>query len=314
MKKKELIYYFGKVQLSVDETDGADISEVCVENYLLLKKFTFSLPGLVEIVDSTHNHVFFLISQLHQLYSFNLNSNRVSVMNLDERNIEGIGFSNTLCPVKVEQFNLESALEVPELMHLNGMEDLQPIDARVSSSAPLMLISCTDSSCYLVVNSDDGPSLNRVFSENRNINVEVLQIGSKDKVCEMSSGKDHVLLLSVAGEVYSFGTGSRGELGHGSLQNESFPVLLDSLQPLRIVQISCGSWYSVALTDGGDVYVWGWNRCGQFGNADPCVIDTPYPLDLEDAFKSILAFRDGLILKKMDGALVVFGSFEFSCQ
>ncbi|VDD93017.1 unnamed protein product [Enterobius vermicularis] len=153
-----------------------------------------------------------------------------------------------------------------------------------------------------------------IFSENRNINVEVLQIGSKDKVCEMSSGKDHVLLLSVAGEVYSFGTGSRGELGHGSLQNESFPVLLDSLQPLRIVQISCGSWYSVALTDGGDVYVWGWNRCGQFGNADPCVIDTPYPLDLEDAFKSILAFRDGLILKKMDGALVVFGSFEFSCQ
>ena len=43
------------------------------------------------------------------------------------------------------------------------------------------------------------------------------------------------------------------------------PKLIAALDGIRVVDIACGNWHSVFLTDSGDVYTAGWNHFGQLG-------------------------------------------------
>ena len=86
------------------------------------------------------------------------------------------------------------------------------------------------------------------------------------QVDQVSCGEEHVLLLSKkSGTVYSFGLGSRGQLGHGDINSEKTPKRLEALSGIQIKHISAGGWHSLALSEFGDVYSWGWNECGQLG-------------------------------------------------
>lgn len=58
---------------------------------------------------------------------------------------------------------------------------------------------------------------------------------------------------------------SRGQLGHGSIDSVDYPQEVQALGGVQIVQIACGGWHSCALSESGDLYVWGWNESGQLG-------------------------------------------------
>lgn len=62
-----------------------------------------------------------------------------------------------------------------------------------------------------------------------------------------------------------FLTFSRGQLGLGDLEDQEKPMLIEGLAGLKVKKIACGSWHSVAITQDGDMYVWGWNSNGQLG-------------------------------------------------
>lgn len=78
---------------------------------------------------------------------------------------------------------------------------------------------------------------------------------------------------------------SRGQLGHGELENEEHPRELDALSGLKVVAISAGGWHSCCVTVQGDLYTWGWNCCGQLG----------FPGIYDNSFK---VFLDNLMQKK----------------
>ncbi|XP_054718760.1 RCC1 domain-containing protein 1-like [Uloborus diversus] len=84
-------------------------------------------------------------------------------------------------------------------------------------------------------------------------------------ICEVACGKEHVLLLSDSGQVISFGNGSRGQLGHGNIENIDAPKLLESLDGIVVKNIAAGGWHSAAISGEGDLYMWGWNESGQLG-------------------------------------------------
>ncbi|VDN01555.1 unnamed protein product [Thelazia callipaeda] len=112
--------------------------------------------------------------------------------------------------------------------------------------------------------------------------------------------------------VYSMGTGSKGELGHGTVCSEQEPRLVEHLRPIKVVQVACGAWHSVALTDGGEVYVWGWNKCGQLG--DSCepneIIDIPFLLDLDDCVIQIHAVGHATFLRCSSNSTLAFGKAD----
>ncbi|GAB1607663.1 RCC1 domain-containing protein 1-like [Argonauta hians] len=79
-------------------------------------------------------------------------------------------------------------------------------------------------------------------------------------------GGDHVLLLSDVGSIFSYGSGSRGQTGHGSTESVSGqPRVIEALEGVRMLHIAAGSWHSAAVSEFGDLYTWGWNESGQLG-------------------------------------------------
>lgn len=89
---------------------------------------------------------------------------------------------------------------------------------------------------------------------------------SNDKIVSISAGQEHVLLLAEDGRVQSYGRGSRGQLGHGTLENvEDMAQTIEALEGVPFKAISAGGWHSLALSEAGDVYTWGWNSEGQLG-------------------------------------------------
>ena len=56
------------------------------------------------------------------------------------------------------------------------------------------------------------------------------------------------MLLTEHGQVYSWGGGSRGQLGHGTVTNEDSPRLVMALDGMKIVKIAAGGWHSAAIS------------------------------------------------------------------
>lgn len=88
-----------------------------------------------------------------------------------------------------------------------------------------------------------------------------------DRLCvsSLSCGKEHCLLLTSQGDVYSWGGGSRGQLGHGLVDSEDGPRRVEALGGVVISQVTNGGWHSAAVSRDGDLYMWGWNEAGQLG-------------------------------------------------
>ncbi|XP_043846145.1 RCC1 domain-containing protein 1 isoform X2 [Dromiciops gliroides] len=83
------------------------------------------------------------------------------------------------------------------------------------------------------------------------------------KARQLVLGAEHVLLLGGMGQVYTWGTGRLGQLGHGGLEAELEPRQVEALQGLAMGQVAAGGWHSLCVSEAGDLYVWGWNESGQ---------------------------------------------------
>ncbi|CAG7818352.1 unnamed protein product [Allacma fusca] len=86
----------------------------------------------------------------------------------------------------------------------------------------------------------------------------------------------HFLALSSDGEVFSWGCGDGGRLGHGDTNSRDEPTLVQSLVGKNVVQISCGSTYSAAITDTGELYTWGRGTYGRLGHGNSDDQNAPY--------------------------------------
>ena len=89
----------------------------------------------------------------------------------------------------------------------------------------------------------------------------------------MVCGKEHSLLLTEHGQVFSWGGGSRGQLGHGNLVSEEKPKLIMALDGMRIRKIAAGGWHSACISQYDDLYMFGWNESGQL--AQPTNLTKP---------------------------------------
>ncbi|XP_047457554.1 RCC1 and BTB domain-containing protein 1-like [Mugil cephalus] len=88
------------------------------------------------------------------------------------------------------------------------------------------------------------------------------------KVVSLSYGSGlHVLLATKDGELFAWGHNGYGQLGNGTTNQGVAPVLVSAnLLNKKVTEVACGSHHSLALTDLGEVYAWGYNNCGQVGS------------------------------------------------
>ncbi|KAM3585310.1 uncharacterized protein V6R79_013967 [Siganus canaliculatus] len=69
-------------------------------------------------------------------------------------------------------------------------------------------------------------------------------------------------------EVWSWGDGEQGELGHGDNLARSQPLCIKSLNNKEVIRVAAGAHHSLALTAQSQVFSWGSNSCGQLGHME----------------------------------------------
>ncbi|OQS03786.1 hypothetical protein THRCLA_03927 [Thraustotheca clavata] len=80
--------------------------------------------------------------------------------------------------------------------------------------------------------------------------------GKSSKVASMAAGFQHALAATKEGQVYTWGKGERGQLGFGTV-NVSAPQHIVALRQKKVVKVGAGFNHSVALTDAGELFIWG---------------------------------------------------------
>lgn len=81
----------------------------------------------------------------------------------------------------------------------------------------------------------------------------------------VSCGEAHTAVISDSGELYTFGAGSYGRLGHGAEFDALTPVKVEHLVGHHVVMVSLGVFHSLAVTQGGDLWAWGGGQHGKLG-------------------------------------------------
>ena len=87
-------------------------------------------------------------------------------------------------------------------------------------------------------------------------------------VVAVSAGDSHSLAITAEGSAWSWGSGSRGRLGHGENQAQWLPKKVEAFAGQRVVAVSAGGEHSLALTADGAVWSWGYGGDGRLGHGD----------------------------------------------
>jgi alpha-tubulin suppressor-like RCC1 family protein len=85
-------------------------------------------------------------------------------------------------------------------------------------------------------------------------------------VYRVACGSAHSAVVSDTGQLYTWGWGVNGQLGHGDDSTYLVPTLVKRLQTVYVSHVSCGLAHTVAVSEvDKQVYSWGWDQYGQLG-------------------------------------------------
>ncbi|TYI64975.1 hypothetical protein E1A91_D09G125400v1 [Gossypium mustelinum] len=99
-------------------------------------------------------------------------------------------------------------------------------------------------------------------------------------VSSISCGPWHTAVVTSAGQLFTFGDGTFGVLGHGDRNSVSIPREVESLKGLRTVRAACGVWHTAAVVEvmagnssssncsSGKLFTWGDGDKGRLGHGD----------------------------------------------
>ncbi|WOK99091.1 PH, RCC1 and FYVE domains-containing protein 1 [Canna indica] len=100
------------------------------------------------------------------------------------------------------------------------------------------------------------------------------------RVSSVSCGPWHTAVVTSAGQLFTFGDGTFGVLGHGDRKSISIPREVESLKDLRTVRVACGVWHTAAVVEimsgnssssncsSGKLFTWGDGDKGRLGHGD----------------------------------------------
>ncbi|XP_012456234.1 PH, RCC1 and FYVE domains-containing protein 1 isoform X1 [Gossypium raimondii] len=99
-------------------------------------------------------------------------------------------------------------------------------------------------------------------------------------VSSVSCGPWHTAVVTSAGQLFTFGDGTFGVLGHGDRKSLSVPREIESLKGLRTVRAACGVWHTAAVVEvmvgssstsncsSGKLFTWGDGDKSRLGHGD----------------------------------------------
>jgi len=127
----------------------------------------------------------------------------------------------------------------------------------------------------------------------------------------ISCGEVCTAAISNKGELFTWGSGGHGRLGHGNTETITKPTLIKSVETIAFAQVSVGFNHMLALTDTGWVYAWGAGLHGELGYGGRRRQLKPIEVPLPEKMKQVTAGYEVSFAIGMSGALYVWGNCEF---
>ena len=124
----------------------------------------------------------------------------------------------------------------------------------------------------------------------------LIKITGIGPVQAVSAGSLHSMVLLENGDVYTFGRGDDGRLGHGDEEERHRPTKVEALSGVSMIE--AGRYNSMAVLENGDVYAFGDNTRGALGLGDSDNRLTPERIEALSGNNvlSLSTFRHGLVL------------------
>ncbi|XP_042470728.1 PH, RCC1 and FYVE domains-containing protein 1-like isoform X1 [Zingiber officinale] len=139
-------------------------------------------------------------------------------------------------------------------------------------------------------------------------------------VSSVSCGPWHTAILTSTGQLFTFGDGMFGVLGHGDCRSTNIPREVEALKGMRTVHAACGVWHTAAIVESldasdsgcssvGRLFTWGDGDKGRLGHGDrePRFIPTCIT-SLSDSVCKVACGHDITISLTTSGHVYVMGS------
>jgi alpha-tubulin suppressor-like RCC1 family protein len=114
--------------------------------------------------------------------------------------------------------------------------------------------------------------------------------GLASGVTDLAAGASHTCALTDQGSLLCWGHNWSGQLGDGTDQNRSTPILVNNLAS-GVYAVATGGYHTCALMDNGGVKCWGGNSAGQLG--DGTETDHPTPQDVIGLSSRVISITAG---------------------
>lgn len=127
---------------------------------------------------------------------------------------------------------------------------------------------------------------------------------------DISCGDRHTAALSAEGEVYTFGCGEHGQLGHGDDRSISGPTKIEALVGHNIISVVCGSIHTCFVTDTGDLYVCGFGEYF-YPNEDQNFFYVPVKIPFKERVAQVACGQSHIIALTDKGDVYCWGSGSY---
>lgn len=141
------------------------------------------------------------------------------------------------------------------------------------------------------------------------------------QIASVTCGPWHTALITSTGQLFTFGDGTFGVLGHGDKENVAYPREVESLSGLRTIAVACGVWHTAAVVEvivtqssasvsSGKLFTWGdgdKNRLGQ-GDKDPRLKPTCVPALIDYNFHKVACGHSLTVGLTTSGHVFTMGS------
>ncbi|GAB1604862.1 X-linked retinitis pigmentosa GTPase regulator-like [Argonauta hians] len=137
----------------------------------------------------------------------------------------------------------------------------------------------TDTGCVYLFGECEGGKLG-LGDKIKTCYIPTKLVSFDSTVKSISCGSSHTAFITKQGELYTFGTGSNGELGHGTYTHTlSLPLKVNL--PYKVQSVSCGANHTAIVSEAGHLYTFGDGRHGKLAQGEdsysnlfkPCLVD-----------------------------------------
>ena len=114
-------------------------------------------------------------------------------------------------------------------------------------------------------------------------NSSVIEFNISRQYKEISVGYNHSLAIDSEGNLWAWGLNDVGQLGNSMKDNKIHNVPVEIANDKKFIKVAAGKNYSMAIDEDGNLWTWGYNRCGQLG--DGTTTDRYKPTKIKDRTK-----------------------------